>query len=337
MTRRLPASCLIACLLAATTVLAAGPVKVRLATLAPKDTSFHKSLLSMGEKWREASGGQVTLTIYTDGTMGSEADMVRRMRVGQLQAAMLTVSGLSQIEESVRALQLMPMMFRSLEEYDHAIGVMRPAMEKRFEEKGFVVLFWGDAGWVRFFSRQPAAHPDDYRTLKIFVWAGDPRTQEVMKAAGFQAVPLEYTDTLTGLQTGLIDAVPSVPFYALTGQFYGPAPNMLAIDWVPLVGATVIAKKTWDAMPDSARDAIRKAAAEAGGQIRARGRAEGEESVEAMAKRGLKVQAMTPELLAEWRSFAEVLYPKIRGSMVPAEMFDEVLKILTDYRAKNRP
>ncbi len=337
MTRRLSPCCLIPCLLAATTVLAAGPVKVRLATLAPKDTSFHKSLLSMGEKWRQASGGQVTLTIYTDGTMGSEADMVRRMRVGQLQAAMLTVSGLSQIEESVRALQLMPMMFRSLEEYDHAIGVMRPALEKRFEEKGFVVLFWGDAGWVRFFSRPPGARPDDYRKLKIFVWAGDPRTQEVMKAAGFQAVPLEYTDTLTGLQTGLIDAVPSVPFYALTGQFYGPAPNMLAIDWVPLVGATVVTKKTWDAMPDSARDAIRKAAEEAGGQIRARGRAEGEESVEAMAKRGLKVQAMTPELLAEWRAFAEALYPKIRGRMVPAEMFDEVLKILTDYRAKNRP
>ena len=25
-------------------------------------------------------------------------------------------------------------------------------MEKKFLDKGFVVLAWGDAGWVRFFS-----------------------------------------------------------------------------------------------------------------------------------------------------------------------------------------
>ncbi|NDA66063.1 MAG: C4-dicarboxylate ABC transporter substrate-binding protein, partial [Verrucomicrobia bacterium] len=71
------------------TLPAAAPVKIRLATLAPKDTSPHKSLQQMGEAWRKATGDQVQLTIFTDGTMGGEADMVRRMRIGQIQAAML--------------------------------------------------------------------------------------------------------------------------------------------------------------------------------------------------------------------------------------------------------
>jgi len=81
---------------------------IRLATLAPKGTSFHQALLSLGEKWRQAPGGGVQLTIYTDGTMGGETTMVQRMRAGQIQAAMLTVTGLCEIDDSVAALQNMP-------------------------------------------------------------------------------------------------------------------------------------------------------------------------------------------------------------------------------------
>src|ERR1035437_7514325 len=90
-------------------VLGAEPVKVRLGTLAPKGSSYTKHLQVMGEKWRQAPGGGALLTIYPDGTMGSEADMVRRMRLGQLQAGMLTAVGLGEIEPAVTGLQYMPM------------------------------------------------------------------------------------------------------------------------------------------------------------------------------------------------------------------------------------
>src|SRR5690242_18705592 len=90
---------------------ASEPVDVRLATLAPKGTSFEQILMAMREKWRVAPGGGVKLTIYAGSSMGGEATVVQRMRVGTLQAAMLTVVGLSAIDESVTALQYMPMMF----------------------------------------------------------------------------------------------------------------------------------------------------------------------------------------------------------------------------------
>ena len=160
MTQRTWRRATLACLAALAMALparGADTVKIRLATLAPKDTSFHKSLLAMGEKWKKASGGSVALTIYTDGTMGGEADMVRRMRVGQIQASLLTVAGLLQIDESATALQLMPMCFHTFEEFDFVSEKLRPMMEKKLEEKGFVSLFLGDAGWVRFFSKKPAA------------------------------------------------------------------------------------------------------------------------------------------------------------------------------------
>jgi len=312
---------------------AGSPVRVRLGTLAPRGSSYTKHLLAMGEQWRQAPGGGVLLTVYPDSVMGSEADMVRRMRLGQLQAGMLTAAGLAEIEPAVTGLQYMPLMFRSLEEVDYIGEKLQPMLEKRLEEKGFVVLFWGDTGWVRFFSKQPVIRPDDLKKTKLFVGAGRPADLESYRAVGCNPVPLETVDILPSLQTGLINAVPLPPSIALAGQVDGVAPHMLDLDWAPLVGAAVMTKKTWDAIPLEGREALRKAATETGRLIRADGRRESVESVEAMRKRGLRVHAVTPDIEAEWRQVVEAAYPKIRGVIVPADIFDEVLTQLKAFRA----
>ena len=243
---------------------AASPIKIRLGTLVPKGSSSFKHLQALGEQWRQVTKGAVQLTIYPDGTMGGEADMVRRMRVGQLQAGALTAVGLSEIEPAVAGLQNIPMAFRSLDEVDYIGEKMRPMLEKRLADKGFMVLFWADAGWVRFFSKQPAIRPDDMRKNKVFVWAGSADSVDIYKFAGFNPVPLETVDILPNLQTGLITAIPTPPFFALATQIDKPAPNMLELNWGPLVGATVISKKTWDSIPAPAREEMLQAAAKTG-------------------------------------------------------------------------
>ena len=62
-------------------------------------------------------------------------------------------------------------------------------------------------------------------------------------------------------------------------------------------------------------------------------RTEAREALEAMKKRGLTVHEVTPELEKEWRQFAEGVYPQMRGTMVPAEIFDEVRQLVSEYRA----
>ena len=303
--------------------------RIKIATILPRGTSSHQALLEMAAKWRLAG---VNTTLYTDAVMGGEAESVRRMRVGQLQGAVLSVAGLMEIDHSATALQLMPMVFRSFDEVAFVRQRLRPMLEKRFEEKGFVVLFQADAGWVQFFSRKPVVRPDDLKKQKIFALTSDNSQGDLMKAAGYQPVALEYTDILTGLQTGLIDSVPIAPFYALAGQFYVPAPYMLDMHYAPLVGALVLTRKSWDVMTAATQAALRSAAEEAGGNISVQSHQEMREAIAAMQKRGMTVTQMTPQAEAEWHSLFESMYPRIRGTIVPADIFDEVQRLLQEFR-----
>jgi TRAP-type C4-dicarboxylate transport system substrate-binding protein len=307
-------------------------VRIKLGTLIPRGTPAYQVLLEMREKWRQASEGGVEIVVYPDGAMGGETDMVRRMRVGQLQAALLSMTGISEIDKTVNALQEMPMMFRSLDEYEYVRDQMRPALEKRLADRGFIALFWGDIGWVRFFSKDAAVHPADFMRMKLFTWAGNTDQFDLMKEIGFNPESLETADILPGLQTGLINALDTVPMYALAGQFYGPCPHMLEVNFAPLGGAALITKKAWDSIPPATQQALRKTALEAGEELVKSSRAESDHAVTAMQKRGLTVHHVTPEIEAEWRKWAEGVYPKIRGGLVPAEEFDEVERMLREYR-----
>jgi TRAP-type C4-dicarboxylate transport system substrate-binding protein len=131
----------------------------------------------------------------------------------------------------------------------------------------------------------------------------------------------------------LIDGAPVVPYFALKGQFFGVAKHMLEIDWAPLVGALVITREAWDAMPPPLREHCRKTALATGVEITQKSRQENDEAVAAMVKRGLVVQPMTPELKATWRAFMQPIWPKLRGLDVPADLYDEVMRLIAKLRA----
>ncbi len=315
------------------TALAAEPKPLRIGTLVPKNSLYHRQLLEMGEAWRAAQGGAGKFLVFPDGSQGGEAEMARRMRIGQLQGALMSVVGLQEIEPSIAALQSLPLAFRSWEEVDHVREKMRPAMERKFLDRGFVVLAWGDAGWVRFFSKEAALRPDDFKRMKFFAWGSEPAQQDIMKSLGYTPVPLETNDILPAIQTGMIGVVPSTPYFALASQIYASAPHMLEINWAPIVGALVVTRKAWDEMTPEAQAALRGAGEKAGVQLRAQARREVDEAVDAMRKRGLTVNRPSPEQLKEWHALAEQLYPRIRGTLVDAATFDEVFALLKAYRA----
>jgi TRAP-type transport system periplasmic protein len=320
-------------LLLSTAEPAFGATRIRLATLAPEGSVYHKSLLVLRDEWRRISQNKVNLTVFSGGKLGGEADVVQQMGLGSVQAAMITTVGLAAIEPAVEGLQSIPMGFRDFDEVDYVGKRLQPMLEERLAAKGYIVLGWSDAGWIHFFSKQPVTVPDDLKRLKMFAWAGNTETVAVYRSRGFTAVPLETADIVPGLETGLIEVVPCPPVFALKSQIDRRAPYMIEINWAPMVGALVIRKATWDALPASLRGPMLKAAQSVASDIKQAGRSESEESVKAMIARGLQVTRPTPEVIALWRREAEAAYPLIRGRVVHGEVFDRALQLLEEFRA----
>ena len=98
--------------LAPPTVWAAPRTLIKMATLAPDGSAWDKALKGMGADWRRLTDGEVTLRIYPGGTAGDEADVVRKMRIGQLDAAGITVVGLTEIDAAFEAFGI-PLLFDS--------------------------------------------------------------------------------------------------------------------------------------------------------------------------------------------------------------------------------
>ncbi len=311
---------------------AGAKTEIRLGTLAPADSPWHRVLVQMGQEWREISGGEVTLRIFPGGALGDENAMLQKTRVGLLQAMAISGIGLPSIDPGVNALQV-PLMFESYEELDYVRERLAPELGTRIAAKGFVVLTWADAGWVHFFTKAPARTPDDMRKTKLYTSAGDADTEELFKVAGFHPVPLSPTDMLTGLQTGMIDAFDCPPLVALANQWFGLAKHMIDLPWAPLVGATIVDKKVWDKIPEAQRAKLIEAAERAGQRFRGEIRGLNDGAVVEMQKRGLQVVKLDDATRALWRRDVEALYPKLKQRLVPPDLFDRAKKLRDEYRA----
>lgn len=305
------------------------PITIKLATLAPKDSPWHTILQEMAANWAKASDGKIKLKIYPGGVAGDEGDMVRKIRIGQLQAAAVTNAGLSHIATEVTVMTI-PMAIDSWEALDRVRNVMASRLESLLAERGFIVLNWGDAGWVRFFVPVKSASVGIVQDKsKLMVWAGNDYTNGIWKSAGFHVVPLAATDVLTGLQTGMVNAFNTTPIMALASQWFPFAEAMIEMPWAPLIGATVMDKKTWDKIPASYRVELKEIAEDAGKQMQQQIRKLEADAISAMQERGLEVITPTPQQRRQWRALMKSVYPSIRGSLVPESWFDEALQAAT--------
>lgn len=310
----------------------ASETRLKLGTAAPSGSSFHDVLIAMETQWKKSG---VHLKIYTGGVKGGEAQMVREMRNGSLDVCLLSAIGLAEIDPSIEALQSIPLMFRSLAEYDHVAARLQPQLARRLRDKGFVVLFWADAGWVRFFSSKPVRTPDDLRKLKLFTWAGDVLAVDLYTQNRFKPVVLETEDILPSLKTGMIEAVPMPPYMALMTQIYVDAPYMLDLNWAPLAGALVVTEKSWQKLDPTEQRALARAAGDAGVSMKASNRRQSDAAVDAMKKRGLKIASVPASLESEWRLVAERTYPALREKKITPQLFDEIVALVAEYRRVN--
>ncbi|HEX9243775.1 MAG TPA: TRAP transporter substrate-binding protein DctP [Anaeromyxobacter sp.] len=299
--------------------LAAAQVTIKLATLAPQGSTWHELLKVMAQRWEQASNGQVKLRIYAGGAQGSEGDMVRKMAVGQIQAAAISNVGMHDVVPDPQVLSV-PFLFDDAEQMECAFAKLRGRLEAALEQRGFVALQWSRIGSVQLFCTKAYRTPEEAKDAKVWAWEGDPKSVEAYRLSGLKPVVLSATDTMPSLQTGMIDCVPNVPLYMLTTRMFERANHVLDVPWSYLIGATLVRKEAWERIPADLRPKLAAIAAELGRKVDDEVRRLNVDAVGAMQKQGLEVVKGDP---LPWRAALERSWPILRGGVVPADLFDQ--------------
>lgn len=291
---------------------------IKLATLVPDGSVWDRALKTAGAEWNQNTQGRVSLRIYPGGVAGDEPDIIRKMRIGQVQAAALTVAGLAQIDPAFKVFTV-PMYFESYPELRAVLDKMTPMLKQKLEAKGFILLNWGHGGWVHIFGKQPVGNIADVKKLKLWVGLGDDQMVGLWKRNGYQPVAIAATDILTGLQSGMLEAIYTTPLAALSLQWFRQVPNMSEVGLAPLVGGTVITKQAWNKLSEADRQAVLASCVKVEKKLEADVPLQDQISVSEMKKRGLKT---SPGDRAAWQKEADQFAGQMRGSLVPADAMD---------------
>ncbi len=312
--------------------LPASGLTIKLGSLAPTGSPWDKGLNRLGAEWEKLSNGTVQLKIYPGGIVGDESDMIRKMKVGQLSAAGITGIGLCRIFPDIITVQL-PLLVRSNAELAYVLDKMKPAFSRELEKRGFKVVIWSFVGWVHFFSKNPVVTPDDLKSQKMFVWAGDADALQIWKESGFHVVPLTPTDIMPSLQSGMIDAFSATPLSAASYQWFGLAKNMCGMKWAPLIGGIVVTTAAWSKIPADVAAKLEAAAQQIGSDMQAEIQKSDDAAMDIMIKNGLKVNPVSPAVEKTWQASVENGIAKGLLKDTAKDMFEKVKKYLDEYRA----
>ncbi len=311
---------------------AASGLTIKLGSLAPAGSPWELGLKRMAAAWEQISGGTVSVRIYAGGVAGDEPDMIRKVRIGALNAALVTVTGLQSIFNGIKTLSY-PLLLQSNDELAWVLDRMKPYFDAELQKRGFKPFMWQLAGWVYFFSRYPVNTPDDLRRQKLWVWSGDPDEIQAYQSAGFQTVTIASTDLLTSLQGGMVDALVTSPLVAASSQWFGVASNMYGLRLAPLWGAAVVSTKTWAQVPADLQQKLLDAAQRIADDLSPELQKEDDQAIAAMKKYGLKINPVTPQAAVRWRDLLDRTFAPLVGRMYDRDTFQMVKGYVDEYLA----
>ncbi|MDR0629861.1 MAG: TRAP transporter substrate-binding protein DctP [Treponema sp.] len=306
-------------------------ITIKLASMAPENTPWGGALNRMSQEWAAVSNGAVELRVYHNGVAGGEADVLRKLKLNQIQGVVLTSAGLALIDPEIMTLSA-PFLIRNDAELTRVLQDLKPVLEERINKQGFFTLAWAKSGWVKIFSRREVFVPQDLKRQKLATSPETPEMSQAFKIMGYQMVPVAMSDLLVALNSGMIDAVYQSP--ALVGgmQLFGIAKHMVSINIAPFMGGIVLNQRAWSRIPEAYKprliDVSRRIADEISDSI-----SQLESNViKTMTNYGLKVNQTSPEQEQAWYTDVEGAMPALLGTTFNRDLYQQINGILQQYR-----
>ena len=310
-----------------------GALTVKLGSPFPEGTPWDTSLKRVASRWRDISGGQVRLRVYPGGVAGDEGDMVRKMRFGQLDAAVLTTFGMKLIVPNAFVMAL-PGMLQTEAEMDYVLREFAPRFDADFVDAGFRALAWSRSGWAYFFSKNAARTPDAMRKERLAVGNTDEELVSNFKALRFNVVPMSINEVMVGLQSGMISAIYAPPMASAAYQWFSQAPYMLDFHLAPVLGGIIISERTWQRIPERFRRDLQEAMRAAARDFFVESERINDDAMVMMKKNGLNVLELTEEETGEWFRMIRDGHSLVvgEGKWIDESVYTDLVSMLEDSR-----
>jgi TRAP-type C4-dicarboxylate transport system substrate-binding protein len=329
-TRALPRLLLGVLLAAAAT--AANAVDIKVATVAPDGSRWMQQMRAGAEEVNARTSGRVTLKFYPGGVMGNDAQVLRKIRIGQLQGGAFTAGGLAERYPGLN-LYGIPLLFHSLDEIDAVRAQLDPELATGLDRAGFVTFGFIEGGFANLLSNEPIRSVEDMRRKKVWVPEGDAISFLAMETMGLSPSVLPVTDVLTGLQTGLIEITFASPVAALVLQWHTKVKYITDLPISYSMGVFAIQKGAFSALSADDQRVVREVMSRYCHELDREARDDNRKAAEVLARSGLQTVTVNDADVEGWRKTIESIHPQLRARPdIDAALFDRLLALLAEYR-----
>jgi TRAP-type C4-dicarboxylate transport system substrate-binding protein len=323
------AAALLACL---GFVACATAADLKIASVAPDGSHWMQQMRAGADEIKTRTAGRVLLKFYPGGVMGNDAQVLRKVRVNQLQGGAFAAGGLGERYPGLN-LYGIPLLFRSLGEVDAVRARLDPKLMAGLEQAGFVTFGFVEGGFANLFSNEPIRTVSEMRRKKVWVPDGDQISFLAMQELGLSPVTLPVTDVLTGLQTGLIEITFASPVVALVLQWHTKVKFITRLPGSYSFGVFAIEREAFGHLSADDQKVVREVMTKIMSALDHEARDENERAYDTLLKAGLKSVEVGVTDVDAWRHTIEGMYPQLRSRPdVNAELFDEVQATLAEYR-----
>jgi TRAP-type C4-dicarboxylate transport system substrate-binding protein len=308
---------------------------VKMATLAPEGSSWMKTFNAINAEVTAKTKGAVSFKAYPGGVLGDEKDMMRKMQIGQIHAAVMTTGGLAALFREIDVLHI-PFLFQNYGEVDYILKTMTPNFARGLEADGYILLGWAEGGFVYLMSTTPISSVADLKKAKVWIWQESPLAKAIFNEVGVSAIPLSVPDVLVGLQTGLVEVVYSPPTGAISLQWFTRVKYMTDVPLSYIGGGIIVRKDIFKKLSPETQNLVIKIFQRHLEQLRVTTRQENEEAIKVIIRNGVKIITPSKDQVAEYKRLSDTAMGRIANQTFSKKVMDDVTARLEAYRKGRR-
>ena len=304
----------------------------KIATISPDGLGWMKKLRAGAREIETRTDGRVKFKIYPGGVQGDDATVLRKMRIGQLHGGVVAAGSLTRFYPDLQVYNL-PLQFRDTDEVEYVREEMDQMIVDGLGNAGIVSFHLTETGFAYLLSQEPVTEVDDLKDLKAWIPDGDPIAAELVKAFGVSPIPLNMTDVLAGLQTGLIDAVMAPPAVALALQWHNHVKYMTDLPLVYIYSMLAMNDKAYKKIKQDDRSVVQEVMDRVFREVELDTRVDNQKALQALTSIGIETVEVPAEALVEWQAMADQSIGKlIQSGEISPESVQIYLKTLKTYR-----